>query len=662
MFGWFLGKWWTRRLPTVAPSTVFARTAGESPPYFHGAPKPYTRWWWLAGPFCREDIVYQLDWAKANGFGGVELAWLWPWSLGQGEAAPGIRWLGREWSELTTFAKGYASQLGLGCDFTFGSCWPFGGSCVRPEDAAQKFSAPSAERLHGTWEDRGGNPLLVVNHLSRPALERYAAALLPAFAGPLAGEPSALFCDSLELDTDGLWCPQLWEPFAGRFGYRLEPFHQALDDHPDVRYDYRKFRAEVMLREFFQAFTAICRRAGAASRVQCHGAPADLLAAYAAVDIPESEALLFDPPFSRIPASAAALSGKPVVSCETFTCIYGFASPRNLGPFRYWRKENVADLKLLADAVFAQGVNQVVWHGMPFNGPDGRNEFYASVHVGPDACFAAEFPAFNAYLEVVSGVMRVGRPYTHLAVYLPNEENWMLDRIPPEERTPGAVYRWEMRHVVPPPETEGFAPLWVSGPFLKEASCREGRLWVREASFAALYVDCEWLDGEALGEVLRLARAGVPIVWKRTPRQPGHSPRGTYAEMLRELTGLPNVRPALGQLGLRPIVEGVDLPWFWVRQTDEHIYAFFAHPATRQVKYPMRYGQSYLDETLTRRVTLHIEPASRGVELRFEPYQSLLLQVSRRSKEMAFVDIGYLPPAPARDPDDRRSDMGGAVR
>src|SRR5437868_4037351 len=115
-----------------------------------------------------------------------------------------------------------------------------------------------------------------------------------------------------------------------------------------------------MAREFFEAFAGVCGRAGAFARVQCHGAPADLLGAYAAVDLPESEALLFNPAFSRIPASAAALAGKPVVSCEAFTCVYGFITPGNLEPARSWRRELVADLKLLADALFAQGVNPIV--------------------------------------------------------------------------------------------------------------------------------------------------------------------------------------------------------------------------------------------------------------------------------------------------------------
>ena len=42
----------------------------------------------------------------------------------------GPRWLGPEWAELVTNAKRYADRLGLGCDFTFGTLRPFGGSFV----------------------------------------------------------------------------------------------------------------------------------------------------------------------------------------------------------------------------------------------------------------------------------------------------------------------------------------------------------------------------------------------------------------------------------------------------------------------------------------------------------------------------------------------------
>ncbi len=348
--------------------------------------------------------------------------------------------------------------------------------------------------------------------------------MLPAFQAALEGTPSGLFCDSLEIDSRGLWSPALWDEFARERGYRLEPLSDDLDRLTDVRYDYRKFLARVMVREFYAPFTEFCHDQGAYSRVQCHGSPTDLLTCYSAVDVPESEALLFDPPFSRIPASAAALSDRAVVSAETFTCIYGFTSPRHIEAYRYWRREQVADLKLLADAVIANGVNQIVWHGMPYNGAGCHHEFYASVHVGPDCAFVDELPAFNAYLESVCGRMQSGRTVSELAVYLPNEDMWMLDLMPLELRTPGAAYWWEMRHVLVPEETRPFQPLWISAAMLARAEMREGRLAIGSQSFAALYLDVEWLDADGLAEIERLSHRQVSRSCSSAPPRPTPPP------------------------------------------------------------------------------------------------------------------------------------------
>jgi hypothetical protein len=619
--------------------------------HFHGTTKPYVRWWWLAGPFREKDIVYQLDWIKAKGFGGVELAWLWPsWLGAKACQLPRPNWLDSQWSYLVSFAKLWADKIGLGCDLTLGSCWPFGGSCVKPEDAAQTFFGPSGQTLEGSWEEGSGRELGIVNHLSRQALENYFAALLPAFQPALTGARSALFCDSLELDTQHWWSPELTEPFARKFGYRIELIAETLDQEPDVRYDYRKFLAQTMLREFFVAFTDLCHQAGATSRVQCHGSLTDLLSSYAAVDIPESESLLFHPTFSRIPASAGALSGKPVVSCETFTCIYGFPGPNQPEALRYGRKEQVADLKLLADALFAQGINQILWHGMPFNGPGGRHEFYASVHVGPDAAFAQHLSSFNAYLETVSALMQLGHPTSRLAVYLPNEDNLMLDRIPAQERTPGAVYRWEMRHVEVPAETWGYAPLWISAPFLERGSVEEGKLRVGNLDFSGLYVDVAWLDGDVLPPLLRLAQGGLPVILKRSPKQPGWARRRDYNALLLELQELPNVYPGLKEAGLRPVVDGDDLPPFWVRRTEQFCYFFFAHPAARGVRYPMRYGQSEECVPIQRGVTLEVGPTSTSLVLDFQAHQTLAVRVACSDGRAEFINIGYQPPPPFISP------------
>ncbi|MFO0891916.1 MAG: glycosyl hydrolase [Isosphaeraceae bacterium] len=642
-----LGGWRARRPRREDVQAVLAREGRPPSPFFHGSSKPYTRWWWLAGPFRREDISSQLAWIRSQGFGGVELAWLWPsWIPG---AVPGVHWLGEEWADLVAFTKHEADRLGLGCDFTFGSCWPFGGSVVPIEDATRTFDGPSTQRLHGSWEDTDEDNLLILNHLDQGSLRRYAESLLPAFAGGLAGSPSALFCDSLELDTRRLWDPKLWDRFAGRFGYRLEGLEDRIAADPALRHDYRAVIAEAILGEFYEAFAAICREHAAFSRVQCHGAPTDLLAAYAAVDIPESEAILVPPHFSRIAASAAALASRPVVSAETFTCLYGFASRGNLEPYRYWRREQTADLKLLADALFAHGVNHIVWHGMPFSGPGRGVEFYASVHVGPDSAFAADLPAFNAYLERVSAVMKVGRTESRLAVYLPIEENRRLDLIPDEERTPGAVYRWEMRHVAVPRETEGYAPLWISAHFLARAEVAAGTMRVGDCAFQALLVDVEWLTPDALEQVLRLARAGLRVVLRRLPRPPGRNSPADYAIKVRDLRRCSNVHDRLDGAGLTPVVAGDDVPLYWARRTSDSLYLFFAHPKAREVRYPMKYGESSCRDRQVRSIVVDFDGTRHSLDLVFEPYQSLLLSFSRTGA-VRFVDVGYRPPEPAHAP------------
>jgi len=501
--------------------------------------------------------------------------------------------------------------------------------------------------LYGSWET---GPQRVLNHLSEGALRRYAQALAPAFAPGLAGSPSALFCDSGELDAGSIWTPELGDAFEARYGYRLEGRTELARTHPHMRYEYRRMVGGAMRQEFFETFAAICHELGAFARVQAHGTPTDLLSAYASADVPETESLLYPPTFSRIAASAAALAGKDLVSAEAFSCLYGIVGLGDLKAGRYWRREQPADLKLLADALLANGVNQFVWHGMPFNPPGGQNEFYTSVHVGPDAAFAGELPAFNEYLETVCGMMRRGRPYANLAVYLPNEDMLLRDKVPEDERTPGATYEWEMRGVLPPPDVAGYHPLWISEPFLKSAVGVDGDLVVGSLRFAALYLDCEWLDAGALEQVVRLAGDGVRIVLAREPKLPGMRRNPKWAGWLAELAAAPNVRPSLSAFDVQPLIRGATVPPYWAREGQGELLLFLAHPMAADVRYPMRFGQSLCTRAVDCPVTITYGGVSQEVALRFEPYQSLMLRVTRDG-QFGVLDLDYVPPPPATDPE-----------
>ena len=387
--------------------------------------------------------------------------------------------------------------------------------------------------------------------------------------------------------------PWLWDRFAERFGYRLRALEDQIDSDPDLHATTIVRRRRGILR-VLRGVTAICHKHG-----QLQGpvprAPTDLLG-LCRVDIPESEAILFPPILLADRGVGCALSGGGRQR-RTFTCLYGFITPTNIEPYRYWRREQVADLKLLADALFAQGVNQIVWHGMPFNGPGGRNEFYATVHVGPDAAFAADLPAFNAYLERVSSPLTLGRTESRLAVYLPNEDNRRLDFIPDVERTPGAAYRWEMRHVIVPRAIEGYAPLWISPAFLRRAEVSAGRLRVG-VTFSALLVDVV-ARRRCSAEVVRLADAGL---WVFVPPCPaGEAPRAGLPGVARHHLGCRNV-VRQSTTASSPLVDGDDIPPFWDRRT--------ANPSTSSSRLKARDGlpdaplASHCPGPMIRRITI----------------------------------------------------------
>jgi hypothetical protein len=171
----------------------------------YDTPKPYTRWWWLNAPIRPKDVRYQLDWLKQNGFGGVEIAFLYaqPEVTGPTPAThyspltthysePGPEWLSPEWSAAVADAKQYAESIGLGCDFTFCSAWPFGGSIVEERDASRTFTGLSRQRLEKSWEGSGRKPLYILNHLDRHALERYSQKMGAALKDALrSGSPKS---------------------------------------------------------------------------------------------------------------------------------------------------------------------------------------------------------------------------------------------------------------------------------------------------------------------------------------------------------------------------------------------------------------------------------------------------------------------------------------
>ncbi len=594
--------------------------------------RPWTRWWWFADVIKREDVRVQLAWLREQGFGGVEIAWVYP--LGGDTATARQPWLSAEWSRIVTETASICDSLQLGCDFTFGTLWPFGDSRVPPRDGALTYGdSISPARMRLTWEHPARGR--VINHLDRGAFLRYAGrmydALDPALrSGSKVGAPRGLFCDSWEVETRRIWTRGFDSLFLADYGYDIRPIMDSLyaPGFEGAHYDYMKLVSRLVLDNFYTPFTASAHRRGAYTRAQCCGSPTDLLEAYARVDIPESEAILFEPAFARIPASAAALGGKPLVSSETFTCIYGWKGWPGPGPHQ--GEERIGDLRLLADALFAHGVNHVIWHGTPYN-PPGRNAmFYASVHVAPRSALAPHLRAFNGYLARVSEEMRRGRPYSDVAVYLPLEDAWMDVELPDSLKFPWAWGAYELRYQRVPEKLKGRQPLWINAASLRRARVRDGRLYVGEAVFSALYVDARFLDVETIGAMRRAAEEGFPVYIVRTPRPPGRTRQDGWTEEYRALTALPAVRTDDAELlDQTALVRGEDIPDFWCRVEDGEAWIFFAHPLAEGLRYPLRYGLADDARATDVPVLLHWQGKDIPYVLRFPSGRSLLLHVTR---------------------------------
>ncbi len=234
-----------------------------------------------------------------------------------------------------------------------------------------------------------GTPL-VLDHFNENAIDTYLQAVAGNAATRLGSQfgtvLQSLFVDSLELRTELYWTDDFLAQFYQRRGYALQPFLPVLfrplaDDrylsklYPGAgptfdihgvgaraRQDVAQTVSELMIERFYTPIRQWADAHNVKARIQAHGSPTDLIASYGKATIPESEGLYAggSAAFLRMAASAAHLSGAPIVSSEVLD--FQGAPP-------------VLPSTILAEANrnFAAGVNQLVLHGFPYVYDSGFN-------------------------------------------------------------------------------------------------------------------------------------------------------------------------------------------------------------------------------------------------------------------------------------------------
>lgn len=312
-------------------------------------------------------------------------------------------------------------------------------------------------RLPGTWlviaqyESRTrqqvkraapGGAGYVIDHFDKDAVRHYLERFDRAFSSSGTPWPHNFFNDSYEV-YHANWTPSLLREFKARRGYDLEKHFPALlgidlpgnDPEKDVLSDYRETLSDLLLENFSQQWTEWAHSHGALTRNQAHGSPASLIDVYASVDVPEIEGfglsefnirgLRRDSGFTRpnfsdvsmlkYASSAAHITGKPLVSSETFT----------------WLTEHfrtsLSQMKPDLDLMFTCGVNHMFFHGTCYSPKEAAWpgwRFYASIDMSPNNSIWRDAPELMRYIERSQSFLQMGKPDNDFLVLVPLRDMW----------------------------------------------------------------------------------------------------------------------------------------------------------------------------------------------------------------------------------------------
>ncbi|HEY7271965.1 MAG TPA: glycosyl hydrolase [Actinoplanes sp.] len=438
---------------------------------------PMMRWWWFGPAVERAELDRELTAMARAGFGGVEVAYVYPLAPATTE------FLSDVFLSDLRFAAERANELGLRFDLTLGSGWSFGGPHITADLAARQLRwerreigpGPLTVAVTSPWPGdeliaaylgagstqeppRTCEQLAIVDNAIRipdgagprqvllvytqrtgqnvkraaagsegPVLDHYSAAavdahirhigdrMLDAVPAELVG---SVFCDSLEV-YGADWTAGLPGEFARRRGYPLLPIlYRLVVEGPDafrVRADYHRTLAELYQENFIDAFRRWAAGRGVPFRIQNYGTPPASLSSYRFADLFEGEGWGWQEITpTRWASSAAHLYGRAVTSAEVWTWVHAPS-------FR----ATPLDLKAEAHEHLLNGINQLIGHGWPYSPADAPGLgwfFYAAGALDDRNPWWPAMPELNAYLARLCWLLRQGDPVADVAVYVPTED------------------------------------------------------------------------------------------------------------------------------------------------------------------------------------------------------------------------------------------------
>ena len=350
--------------------------------------------------------------------------------------------------------------------------------------------------------------------------------LQPYFGNPVR----AVFNDSYEFKANRHYSADFISYFKKKRGYDITPwlpvnmqrgynFVEYLRPNvkPDfsvgkedgrLRYDYDITLGELLGDHFFKTSKNFLGNQGLLHRTQGYGLNMDMIAMAGLASIPETESMQGPEANLKIMTSGGHLYNRPIISAESVVFINRAytTTPQKT--------------RLAVDKLFAAGVNQIIYHGVPYRytpeklGPEGWYPFSTpfltminfSSNFGEGNIFWKDQKRLNEYVSRTQHVLRSGKPHADVLLYFPflnvegmpdNPEEIMTKGyvegvetpLPEVKETIDPKTEWAQKvyPVINQLEAKGITWEWVNGASIEEAKLdKDGQIDIRGNFYQAL--------------------------------------------------------------------------------------------------------------------------------------------------------------------------------
>jgi hypothetical protein len=309
-------------------------------------------------------------------------------------------------------------------------------------------------KLIALWSRPGGQQTMtsapkqgpVVDHFdSLKVIKNYTHVIGPRTGLELYyGNPlRAIFNDSYEFEVDRHFSLDFIDYFRKKRGYDITPwlpanlqkgYNYASYKRPNsalefsfspedwrLRHDYDQTIGELLGEHFIKTSSRYMEKRGLLHRTQAYGMHMDMMAIAGLASIPETESMLGPEAILKVMTSGAHLYNRPIVSAESVVFINRAytTTPQKI--------------RLAVDKLFAAGVNQIIYHGVPYRyttkdfGPEGWYPFSSpylgtvnfSSNLGEGSAYWKYQKDVNEYVARTQYVLRSGKPHTDVLIYFP---------------------------------------------------------------------------------------------------------------------------------------------------------------------------------------------------------------------------------------------------